>query len=431
MVVMIGNDIQKAQQRLYDFFLEAVKTEPADEVLATFQRLFVDYTQSTESELPVALYTLVIKNNQQEFQFTLKRICYILINNWGLQRQADAIRELIAIFEDRKLLRPGLSVVLKRLRAWMREFVSSSDFKDLKLFAARYEENRHWSDHYTSYLLVPQYLNLENPLEQREAARALSTELKERFRFDLAMYTAKSQFNPLADTSANPTLLGKAALNLVKLLLVKPGQFSYQNLASLFRKQVQQLTYRDFKRALLHYLAFALPKAQVSVALRQQLPKPILGLYPRHELDVLDDAIALRTCNRIIDMLTTEDRQHPSRLFNLVLAQGNPLVLVILLLKIALYCPNVQTHLETRIADLIRYYEQLSIEDCNWVINFFEVFRITFSVYAETTRYNLVQIRQESEPGSLPIDLDAYRVFSQWRQGLVYPSMDMIEAVAG
>ena len=431
MVVMIGNDIQNAQHRLYDFFLETVKTETADEVLATFQRLFVDYTQSTESELPVALYTLVIKNNQQEFQFTLKRICYILINNWGLQRNPDAIRNLIKIFEDRKLLRPGLSVVLKRLRAWMRSFVSSNDFKDLKLFAARYDEHRHWSDHYTSYLLVPQYLNLENPLEQREAARTLSIELKEQFRFDLAMYTARSQFNLLTETSPNPTLLGEAALNLVKLLLVKPGQFSYPNLANLFRQQVRQLTYRDFKRALLHYLGFALPKAQVSVALRQRLPEPILKLYPRHELERADDAIALRTCNRVIDMLTTEDRQQPSQLFNLVLAQGNPLVLVILLLKIALYCPNVQAHLETRIADLIRYYEQLSQEDCNWVINFFEVFRVTFSVYSETTRYNLVQIRQESGQANMPIDLDAYRVFSQRRQELIYPSPEMIEAVAG
>ncbi|MEL6249240.1 MAG: hypothetical protein AAFR15_14670 [Cyanobacteria bacterium J06627_15] len=428
---MIGSDIQSAQQRVYDFFLESVKTDPAAEVLATFRRLFVDYTQSTESDLPVALYTLVIKNNPQEFQFTLKRICYILINNWGLQRNVEAIRELIKTFEDRTLLRPGLSVVLKRLRGWMRAFVNSDDFKGLKLFAARYDETKHWSEHYTSYLLVPQYLNLENPLEQREAARTLSIELKEQFRFDLAMYTARSQFNLLTQSSPNPTLLGEAALNLVKLLLVKPGRFSYPNLANLFRQQVRNLAYQDYKRALLHYLAFALPRAPVSVALRQRLPEPVLNLYPRHNGERVDDAIALRTCNRVIDMLTTEDRQQPSRLFNLVLAQGNPLVLVILLLKVALYCPNVQAHLELRIADLIRYYEKLSQTDCNWVINFFEVFRVTFSVYAETTRYNLVQIRQESEQGAMPVDLDAYRVFSQRRQGLIYPTPEMIEAVAG
>ncbi|MDV3352367.1 hypothetical protein SPB21_23220 [Leptothoe sp. ISB3NOV94-8A] len=410
---MVRTDIQNAQHVLYDFFLYSVQTEPVDVVLATFRRLFVDYTESsTESELPVALYSIVIANSEQQFLFTLKRVCYILINNWGIQRQPDAIRALIKMFDDQVLMRPGFSLILKRLRIWMRNFITSQDFHDLKLFAARYEQHEHWSNRYTSYLLAPQYLNLENPLEQREAARHLSSQLKSKFRFDLAMYTAKSQMESPPTTIDNPTVLGEAAINLIKMLLLQPGRFGYENLANLLRKQCQQLTYWEFKRALLHYLAYALPNTPITRALKDKLPDSVLTIYRHNNSELLTEALILRTCKRVIDILTCEDGVQPSKFFSMFLAQGNPLVLVILLLKIALFCPNVQSHLELRIASLIRYYETYSEEDCRWVINFFEVFRITFAVYASGTLYNLVQI--STDDATVP-PLSTYRIFSQLR----------------
>lgn len=410
---MARTDIQNAQHVLYDFFLYSVQTEPVDVVLATFRRLFVDYTESsTESELPVALYSIVIANSEQQFLFTLKRVCYILINNWGIQRQPDAIKSLIAMFDDQVLTRPGVSLILKRLRGWMQDFIKSQDFQDLKLFAARYDQHEHWSERYTSYLLAPQYLNLNNPLEQREAARSLSSQLKSKFRFDLAMYTAKSQMESPKITVENPTVLGEAAINLIKMLLLQPGRFGYENLANLLRKQCSQLNYWDFKRALLHYLAYALPNSPIALALKNKLPDSILPLYRHNDTETIAEALILRTCKRVVDFLTSEDGEQPSTFFSMFLAQGNPLVLVILLLKIALFCPHVQSHLELRIASLIRYYETYSEDDCRWVINFFEVFRITFAVYASGTLYNLVQVSTEDEAAS---SLSTYRIFSQLR----------------
>ncbi|MEM8612873.1 MAG: hypothetical protein AAGF93_12715 [Cyanobacteria bacterium P01_H01_bin.105] len=410
---MAHTDIQNAQHVLYDFFLCSVQTEPADVVLSTFRRLFVEYTESsTESELPVALYSIVIANSEEQFLFTLKRVCYILINNWGIQRRPDAIKVLIKMFDDQVLMRPGISLILKRLRCWMQNFVKSQDFQDLKLFAARYEQHEHWSGRYTSYLLTPQYLNLENPLEQREAARNLSSQLKSKFRFDLAMYTAKSQMESPPTTIDNPTVLGETAINLIKMLLLQPGRFGYESLASLMRKQCHQLSYWDFKRALLHYLAYALPNSSITRTLKAKLPNTVMTLYRHNNSELLTEALVLRTCKRVIDTLTCEDGEQPSKFFSMFLAQGNPLLLVILLLKIALFCPHVQSHLELRIASLIRYYEAYSEEDCRWVINFFEVFRITFAVYAGGTLYNLVQVYNHDSDVST---LNAYRIFSQLR----------------
>ena len=317
------------------------------------------------------------------------------------------------MFDNRVLTKPGVSLILKRLRSWMQAFTHSQDFQDLKLFAARYEHHEHWSGRYTSYLLAPQYLNSDNPLEQREAARNLSSQLKSKFRFDLAMYTAKSQMEaPPATTVDNPTVLGEAAINLIKMLLLQPGRFSYENLANLLRKQCHQIYYWDFKRAILHYLVYALPSSPITSSLKEKLPDSVLPLYQHHDSDQITEALVLRTCKRLVDSLTSEDGERPSIFFSMFLAQGNPLVLVILLLKIALFCPHVQSHLELRIASLIRYYEAYSEEDCRWVINFFEVFRVTFAVYASGTLYNLVQV-SDSQPS--PSSLSAYRIFSQLR----------------
>ncbi|MBT9313360.1 hypothetical protein [Leptothoe kymatousa] len=411
---MVRKDIQNAQQVLYDFFLYSVQTEPVDMVLATFRRLFVDYTESsTESDLPVALYSIVIANSERQFLFTLKRVCYILINNWGIQRRPDAIKTLIEMFDDSAIQRPGVALILKRLRSWMQDFICSQDFQDLRLFAARYDQTQHWSTRYTSYLLAPQYLNLDNPLEQREAARSLSAQLKSKFRFDLAMYTAKSQMKSPPSTIDNPTVLGETAINLIKMLLLQPGRFGYDNLASLLHKQCDQIDYWNFKRALLHYLVYALPHTAITYSLRDKLPDTVLDLYRHNDKETINEALMLRTCKRIVDALTTEDGEQPSQFFSMFLAQGNPLVLVILLLKVALFCPKVQAHLELRIASLIRYYEIYSEEDCRWVINFFEVFRITFAVHTSGTMYNLVQVGT-NEPNSS--SLSTYRIFSQLRQ---------------
>ncbi|MEO0456024.1 MAG: hypothetical protein AAF152_05490 [Cyanobacteria bacterium P01_A01_bin.114] len=454
---MVGIDIQTAQSALYDFFLQSVHREKTEDTLTAFRRLFIEPTQSTTWDLSAALHAIVIFNDEREFQHTLKRICYILINNWGLQRNAEPIRKLVDIFQDKALLKPGFSLVNKRLRVWLRGFVQSTHFKELKLFAARHHEDAHWCDRYTSYLLVPQYVNLKNPIEQRKAARLLSHTLREEFRFDLAMYTARSEGNvPVATTSdapvsadiclsksartaagtliqlpKNPTVLGDTVLTLVKVLLLRPGEFSYANLANVFRQQVRCLSYRDFKRALLQYLLFALPLSSTADILKQSLAAPLMELYAHRDHEEASDALILRTCNSLINQLLTLDRDQPSPLFARVMVQGNPLYLVLVLLKISLFCRHVQTHLELRIADLIRYHEGCTEVDCGWVINFFEMFRITFAIFGERTRYNLVRVAQTQPALVPPASLDDYRIFSQMHhQGAEVASLTPVLSMA-
>jgi hypothetical protein len=445
--------IQQAQEIIYSFLLEIVKQWPPEEVLLEFKHLFIHHVESTSSSAIRAIYEVVFANNEDEFKNTLKRSCYILVNNWEVARQHKAIQGLVELFADPILRRHTVSPTLKRLRHWLENFVDSKDYQELKLFAARFDEQgrRHWSQRYTSYLLVPQYVDLTNPIEQREAARALSRKLKEQFKFELAMYTARSQCavskhdlitleeelpaleEPVSALinriPKNPTNLGDDVLRLIKMIVAKRGQFGYANIANIFIKQTQQLNYRDFKQSLKKYLIFSAGYEVFTQTLEKSLAEKLALLYEDHHDETLNNALLLRTCNRVIEYLTTENRREPSDLFVALVAQGNPLTLVIVLLKIILVCKHSRTHLEARIAELIQYYEHYPEQECQWIISFLEIFNIAFAIHAENIRYDLIRMKDDALTNQLMLNLDNYRIFSQLKNDPNIESFSLEAAV--
>jgi hypothetical protein len=428
-----GITVPQAQQIIYNFLLGIVKDWAPDAVLEEFRHLFIHHDDSVSSETLPAIHIILFANQEQEFRNTIKRCCYILVNNWELSRNFNAIQELIQLFEDPLIHRRTLSPTLKRLRYWLQNFIASSDFEELQLFAARFSEEKtinrpgEWTSRYASYLLVPQYINQDNPLEQRQAAQALSRRLKDKFKFDLAMYTAHSQAQPSSQKTAhNPTALGDSVLRLIKAIVVKRGEFSYKNLARLFLEQVKDTSYASFKAGLTNYLLFSVNESPIAEQIQTRLNGKLDILYVDHDDEPLTRSLILRTSNRVIDYLMTENKRDPSPLFSLVLSQGNSLTLAIILLKIILISRNSNPYLEVRIADLIRYYENFPKSECQWVINFLEVFQVIFAIYADNIEYNLVKIEnrlaQQQGDGSADLDsLDDFRIFSQM---LYYPLQD-------
>jgi hypothetical protein len=413
-----GLTLPQAQQIIYGFLLEIVKFWPPEDVLDEFRHLFIQHNDSVSSQTLPALHVILFANDEVEFRNTVKRCCYILVNNWEVARRFDHIQALVDLFEDPLLQRRTLSPTLKRLRAWLNNFINSQDFAELKLFAARFAEERtinrpgEWVSRYTSYLLAPQYVDESNPVEQRQAARALSRRLKAQYKFDLALYTAHSQSNQGYRTVHNPTALGDSALRLIKAIVAKRGDYSYRNLARLFLEQTQTTSYASFKASLPRYLLYTVSDNPISRQIHDHLDNRLADLYTDYDDEPVDASLRLRTSNRVIDFLMTENREEPSPLFSLVLSQGNALTLAIILLKLVLISRPSHPYLEVRIADLLRYYEQFPRSECQWVINFLEVFQVTFAIYAEDIEYNLVKV--SADPSALQgEDLEAFRIFSQ------------------
>ncbi len=415
----VKQDVQKAQETIYRFLLHCVKQWPSDQVLSEFRHLFIQYCDVTSKEASQALGDIIFANDAVEFRNTLKRSCYILVNNWDATRNYSAIQDLVEIFSDPAIFQRTLSPALGRLRLWLMSFIKSKDYQNLKVFARKHEMleiegSSHWSQRYTSYLLVPQYVDLDNPVEEREAARELSRQLKDRFKFNLAMYIARSQSGiPRKKPTKNPTNLGDEALRLIKMIVARRGDFSYKNLANIFLGQIKDLSYKEVKQSLQQYLIFSVGDREFVKTLKLQLAEKFETLYSEHDDDSIDDAILLRTCNRMIEYLTTENHQDPSPLFILLLSQGSPLTLVVTLLKIILICKHARTHLETCIAKLIGYYANVPEEECHWMIHFMEIFNVTFAIHAENIQYNLVCMKSEQLSQPSLKDIDSYRVFSQ------------------
>ena len=398
--------LPQAQEIICCFFLDEVKTSTPESVLEKFKYLFIELTPALNSIPRQALEYIASLDQEKTFINTFKRSIYILVNNWTATRQEQHVKELVRLLSVSLDAHPASSVTLKRLKLWRGNFVHSQDYKELKIFISQFDNQDHWSERYSSYLLVEQSVDARKSRQQREAARTRCEQLKEQFKFELAMYTARS---PLAasqqSTSPNPTILGDQVVNLIQKILQKRGSFSYTSLAKIFLNQTQDLYYSDFKHSLLNYLLFSLDNQDLSNTIKTKLSKELEFLYETHQEKAWDNHLLLRTCNRVIDYLTMTANKNPSSLFILLATHDNALTLAILLLKIVLLCPSTSTHLECCIAKLIQHYESLPESDCKWLINFLEVLKVTLTIYTDNVQFNLVSMSEDQSK--------TYRIFSQ------------------
>ncbi|MBR8836993.1 MAG: hypothetical protein DSM106950_24065 [Stigonema ocellatum SAG 48.90 = DSM 106950] len=411
--------LEIVQEKIYSFLFQIVKTWEPEDVLQEFKRLFIDNLDLENFNSQLGIYE-IFDNNEDEFYSTLKRCCYILINNWETRRKSQYIQELINLLANFKNNINSTSSLSKKIyRSWLENFINSNQYQDLKLFAYKYEEQakEDWFNRYTSYLLFAQSLDTKNPKEQQEAAAKISKKLKEKFKFELAMYSAHSQSDNASKTRyKNPTILGDNVLRLIKTIVLKKGVFSYENIANIFIKQTENQTFQEFKESLPRYLIFSVQQPIFVETIKQQLSEKLLSWLVDHNQEILNKNLLLRTCNRVIDYLTTENGREPATLFILLLSQGHSLTLVIVLLKIIFICRNSRSHLEVRLANLISYYKKYSEDECQWIINFIEYFNITFAIYADNVEYNLIKMKEADKPDDSQLNVDNYRVFSQLKQ---------------
>jgi hypothetical protein len=405
----------KPQEIICNFFLENVKKESPDWLLQHFDNLFISQSQVDHLETHQSLYLIIGLNQEKIFRDTLKRCCYILINNWCAARYHQYIQKLVKLFSQVSHNQNSISPVKRRLREWLKNFYKSEGYQELSLFVSKYSnrDKERWSNRYASYLLTSQFLDSSKLREQREAARVVSRQLKEQFKFDLAMYTARYPWRSSVTKHENPTLLGDNVLRLIQSILTRHRVFSHANIANIFIKQVDGLQYKEFKKSLLKYLLFSLEKNELSEALELYLFKHIDPLYESYNEDLLNPNLLLRTCNRLIEYLTTPNQGKPSQLFTWLALQGKYLTLAIILLKIILVSKNSYVHLESCIGHLVQNYENQSATECKWFIDFLETLNIILAICAENIRYNLVNMNTKLSDRPTMKHCNSYRIFSQ------------------
>lgn len=414
-------DVNQSQEIIYSFLLNLVNNFDLDLVLGEFKYLFFSCQETKyNSQALAALFVIIKLGNQVDFIHTLKRSCYILVNNWEVCKKQSYITQLINGFTEINFTQKSDDNNLVIVKKWLNKFVTSQDYQDLILFNSsqiKKTSKKHWSDRYISYLLVPQYTEDYNSQEQKTAAMMLSQKLRSQFKFDLAMYTARSQSRcHESEKLYNPTNLREDVLLLVKHILVKKGKHSPKSVANIFLKQIQGIRYKSFKKSLQKYLLYGMSSLSFTNFIENKLGKKLDNLYKNHEQETINNALILRTCNQIFDYLTIENSQEPSELFICLMSQENTLTMVMVLLKIMLICPHARNRLESRIAKLIKYYLDYPQHECQWVVDFFEVFNIAFTIHADSqVQYSLLKTNKKTHDSSKngKQTLNDYRIFSQ------------------
>ena len=402
------------QKFICQFFLNNVRKLSPEEMLEEFQALFIARATYSQSEVHKALYKIVALQQEETFRETLKRCCYILINNWSTQRQYQYIQKLVGLFESKSENKKCVSLHKKRLQQWLDNFCQLQDYQDLKVFTSKYttKEKKTWSDRYASYLLASQSTDSSKSPEQQEAARAVSQQLKEQFKMELAMYTAHVNSQTVrAKNQENPTALGDRVVDLLQKLLLKRNSFSHENLANIFLKQTQGIRYQEFKKSLVKYLTFAFTGKVWMRDLKRDLNKYVRSLYSEHDEEFLDRSLLLRTCNRIVEFFTTQNKGEPSVKLSQLRDNKKFIPLAIILLRIVLICKQSYAHLESRLAYLIQYHQKNETSNCEELVAFLEVLTITLTIYGENVRYNLV----ETVVSKSKKDENSMRIFSQIR----------------
>ncbi|PZO39217.1 MAG: hypothetical protein DCF19_14705 [Pseudanabaena frigida] len=423
--------IEQAQQRIYEFFLEVVRHKEPEQVLTSFKCLFIGFGDRQNPEISQALDQILTAYNEKEFFYTLRRCCYIIINNWTVSNNRIYIQSLIDIFNHSSIYKQTTSVKLRTLRAWLQIFTKSEDFQALKLFTLHTENQssleQNWSSRYASYLLTNQYINPESSLEQRQAANLLAQQMKEKFKFDLAMYTARSNHHSSPQNQQNnPTSLSNNVLNLVTLILTKKSVLNCQSLANNFLANVKDLSYQESKLSFLQYLDFSITDPEISETVQIKLNDVLLDLHAERNEYSINSFLLLKTSKILINEIISSDRGQPTELFNILLHHTNPINFVVLLLKFLLLSDALRPHIELRIASIIKYYSKYSESKCKSLIAFIDMLNIAFAIYAGETRYNIVRMTpyqlsvskdDDTRCDSQISQFDAreYRIFSQIR----------------
>ena len=376
------SSIESAQDIIYNFLIEIVKQWQPEIVIQEFKHLFIQDNDSISSTPVRAIYEIVFANKIEEFHYTIKRACYILINNWIARRRYKYVQKLVKVFKDPIVQRKSLSPMIDRLRSWIRAFINTKDYQDLELYAqVKITEQSRLSQRYTSYLLATQNSNIRNPFEHKEAAINRTQQLECRFKFDLAMYMARFESVSNNQQLKAPTAVGDEVLRIIKIVTAKSDVSSYTNLADTFLKQVRGQSYKEFKQRLQNYLTCYGESQQFISTFSSSLTKKLDSLYEEYDEKRLTDKMLLKTCKKLIDHLTTDNRRKPSHLLASLMSEGHPLTVIVILLKIVLICRPARTHLESCIADLIWYHE--SSDECSWMINFIEIYNVMFAIYAD------------------------------------------------
>ncbi|OKH12160.1 hypothetical protein [[Limnothrix rosea] IAM M-220] len=226
---------------------------------------------------------------------------------------------------------------------------------------------------------------------QREKKKRQLQQRQTQLKHHWALHQAKQQATQMGLKGAQRHLsrprgmseLDASVLDVMLEIWSRRGTFAPANLANIFLQQTESVSYADYKQALMRYLWTAIADEDGLQPLRQKMQETLDQLWPDQDRKKVDLRLKLRTCNRLISLITTQGYPYPSPMFTLLAVQEQYDVFGLILLRLMLLSrPSYQCFADA-IAALREYYDKLKNSKSQWIVHFLEAFQLNISEYLD------------------------------------------------
>jgi hypothetical protein len=402
-----SQQIQQAEQVLYDYFLESVQTESPERLLEEFRSLFVHGQGCRDSRVYSAL-EIIVKSKGAEDRFNLffNRCCYILINRWQMNSQSQlAIPELMGMFDYLGPTINGYPTTANLLRRLVRNFTQDELYVKLQRLARVIDAKPSSANVPTSSVgnLIHRYPYLYDHCllgdnsngEDLKTVQRIKTQIEHRFEVDLSKYATyqvrlarmaqSSELSTIIRPVENPTLLSDRELNraLTHYTGAVQGSHTYRDLSrSFITHSTHTSTYRAFKNDLYEYVTSSFDYKYAKSQFNKKLYQHLQNTLPEFDNQKPTEFLIMRTSSQLFNFLVVESAHQPQHYVFVDLITNIGVTHTIgLLLKVVLLCHKVKPYLEKRFSILFNHYESFSRDGVPWLVKALESLQVAFSVH--------------------------------------------------
>jgi hypothetical protein len=399
-----SQQVQQAEQVLYDYLLKCVREKSPEQVLDEFRCLFVHGKGCNEPSIYCALEIIVkSKTVEERFNFFFNRCCYILINRWQMLPQTQLLIPRIAEMFD--YLGPainGFPTTANILRRLIREFVKSEQYLKLQRLVRVIDDKSTSTPtivvgnliHRYPYLYDHCLLGENSREEDQKTILRLKSQIEHRFELDLSKYVTyqvrlanaghNTELSTIIRPVTNPTLLSDRELNRTLSHYIMPvtaGQ-TYKDLShSFLAHSAHTATYRIFKEDLYEYITSTLDAKYTRGQFNKKLFQYLQNTLPEFDRQKPNEFLIMRTSSQLLNFLVVESMHQPEHYIFVDLITNLGVTRTVgLLIKVTLLCHKVKPYLEKRFSILFNHYESFSQDGVPWLVKSLENLQVAFTV---------------------------------------------------
>jgi hypothetical protein len=414
-----SQQIQQAEQVLYDYLLQSVETESADRLLEDFRRLFIEGRGCKDASIYAALEKVVkSKGVEERFNFFFNRCCYILVNRWQMTPQSQLIiPQFVGMFENLGSAMNGYPTTANLLRRLVKNFTKDEQFIKLERLArvigAKQTVNTNSVGnliHRYPYLYDHCLLSDNSSYEDQKMVRRIKTQIERRFEVNLSKYVTYqvrlaqmaqgSGLSTIVRPSENPTLLSDRELNRALNHYTGPvqGNYTYKDLShSFLTHSAYTSTYRAFKDDLYEYILSSLDPKYAKSQFNKKLYQHLQNTLPHFDSHKPNELLMMRTSSQLFNFLIIESPLQPEHYIFVDLITNMGVTRTVgMLLKVVLLCQKIKPYLEKRFSLLFNHYESATKDGVPWLIKALESLQVAFSVHfgkADLSCFKQFQVR--------------------------------------